>query len=156
MLLKKRSYVTLHCEHGSCALQQHVCMYVCLLSWGPTEGQQTKFCLCQFIQSKISLLRETQLLMNPPHAFASQLSKKVGYWTKILKKTGMTSSNGAISSLHCSPTDHVTIFRWTHVKRGFPFEMTDLELLYHVRAHVAPSVSCSGSSKGSHKLPVMA
>ena len=29
----------------------HVCMYVCLLSWGPTEGQQTKFCLCQLIQS---------------------------------------------------------------------------------------------------------
>ena len=29
-----------------------VCMYVCLMSWGPTEGQQTKFCLCKFMQSK--------------------------------------------------------------------------------------------------------
>ena len=28
------------------------CMYVCLMSWGPTEGQQTKFCLCKFMQSK--------------------------------------------------------------------------------------------------------
>ena len=30
----------------------YVCMYVCLMSWGPTEGQQTKFCSCEIIQSK--------------------------------------------------------------------------------------------------------
>ena len=30
-------------------MDKYVCMYVCLMSWGPTEGQQTKFCLCKFI-----------------------------------------------------------------------------------------------------------
>ena len=42
-------------------------MYVCLLSWGPTD---------KVLLIKILLLREKQLLMNPPYAFASQLSKK--------------------------------------------------------------------------------
>ena len=31
-----------------------VCMYVCSMSWEPTEGQQTKFCLCQFIVTQHS------------------------------------------------------------------------------------------------------
>ena len=30
----------------------YVCMYVCLMSWGPTGGQQTEFCSCKFSHSK--------------------------------------------------------------------------------------------------------
>ena len=30
------------------------------MSWGPTEGQQTKFCVCKFIQSKYCSLGKIQ------------------------------------------------------------------------------------------------
>ena len=33
-------------------------MYVCLMSWGPTEGQQTKFCSFEIIQSTYCSLGE--------------------------------------------------------------------------------------------------
>ena len=42
----------LHSSNTYAGLCMYVCMYVCLMSWGPTEGQQTKFCLCKFMQSK--------------------------------------------------------------------------------------------------------
>ena len=30
----------------------YVSMYVCLMSWGPTGGQQTEFCSCKFSHSE--------------------------------------------------------------------------------------------------------
>ena len=48
-----------------------VCL--CLMSWGPTEGQQTQFCLCPSSQNIAPWGK--QFLMNPPHPFASPQSK---------------------------------------------------------------------------------
>ena len=64
-------------------LLNSVCMYVCLISWGPTEGQQTKLCLCMIHPVKTLLLREKQFLIKPPHAFASQLSNTVFFGYRV-------------------------------------------------------------------------
>ena len=40
-----------------------------------TEGHWTKFRSCKFIQLKKTALNGEQLLMDPPHAFASHLVK---------------------------------------------------------------------------------
>ena len=56
----------------------YVCLCVSLMSWGPYEGQQTEFCLCEF-PTKTLLLRELYVLEKPSVQFASQLTKQVLY-----------------------------------------------------------------------------
>ena len=61
-----------HACHG-----KYVCMYVCLFNvLGTNRGPTDKVLFMQIHLAKMLLLREKQFLMNPPHAFASQLSKK--------------------------------------------------------------------------------
>ena len=44
-----------------------VCMYVCLMSWGPTD----RFLFMQIHSFKVLLLREKQFLIEPPQALSS-------------------------------------------------------------------------------------
>ena len=56
-----------------------ICMYVCMYAYVYCPGDQPRANRQSYVHVspvKTLLLREKQFLMNPPHAFASQLSKK--------------------------------------------------------------------------------
>ncbi len=99
------------CERASACLryrelaeprQSEVCMYVCicLMSWGPTGGQQTEFSSCGFIHSKKCCSSYQHMYDTHHHAIPAKLWNSKPEWQAHLDSLGLKAAIMQCCSTH--------------------------------------------------------
>ena len=75
-----------------------LCVYVlCLMSWGPTGGQQTEFCSSKFVHSKNSTPKRKTAPNKSTTCIGFSFGQEVCYCTTLLEKTCASDLKRSIS-----------------------------------------------------------